>query len=351
MSRRTWLILPVALIAFAVLASLAAAIGAAVGRVVIPQRPVADRVSFSPMDDYTLSDTVEGDLFVTGSVITLTSDSVVQGSVSLIGANIVIAGHINGDLTIISGDNITFDPSAEINGDTEIFGDNVAVSSGTRMNGGLEVSANHIIIPEDFAPAGSLTLCSGDGPRPCDLTITAPQATPFSLLMGAFTLAGAAGLAVVVFPRQIGRMEDAMRHDGRKLTVLGFAVLLLAGGITAVWLLLVAALPPLGVLLVPVYGVSMLALGVLSLSGWITLSLLVGDVLMRGVLRIPLPALLEAIIGMALLTGLLTGVSLIPFGAIAALPLLLLLTSVGVGAAVSTRLGRRPLRGARLVQG
>lgn len=353
MSRRTWLIFPLALIAFAVLASLASLVGSAVARVVMPQRPAEDRMSFNPMEAYSLSETVEGDLFVTGTTIELTSDSHVLGDVSLVGEDVTIAGRIDGDLTVIAGGRVTIQDSAEVMGDTRLYGDQMAIGAAS-LHGDVDASGNHVDLAQGFSPAGSLSLCANDSyqnAQPCALEVTPPQASPINALFSGLMLAGAAGLAVVVFPRSIGRMEDAVRHDGRKVAVLGFGVLLLAGGITAVWLLLVATIPPLGVVLIPVFGIAVFALVVLIVSGWITLSLLIGDVLMRVVFRMALPALVEAVAGMALLTAVLYGVSLIPFGVFAALPILVALTSVGLGAAVSTRLGRRPQRGARLVQG
>jgi hypothetical protein len=346
MSRRTWLIFPLALIAFAILASLASIIGSAVASVVMPQRPPEDLVSINPMESYTLSETVEGDLFITGTTIELTSDSHVLGDVSLVGEDITIAGRIDGDLTIIAGGTINLASSAEIQGDALLFGDNVLLANAS-VAGDLDATGNRVELVEGTVSSGSLNLCTTD----CQLPVMPPQATPINTLFLGLTLAGASGLAVVVFPRSIGRMEDAVRHDARKVAVLGFGVLLLAGGVTVVWLLLLATIPPLGVLLIPVFGIAMIALLVLAVSGWITISLMVGDILLRGVLKVTLPALVEAVAGMALLIGLVIGVSLIPFGAIAMLPIVIALTSVGLGAAVSTRLGRRPQRGARLVQG
>jgi hypothetical protein len=354
MSRRTWFIFPLALVMFAVFAGLALTIGSSVARLVLPQRAAEDVIAFNVLESYTITDNVVGDVFVTGENITLDADSHIEGDASFIGDNVTIAGLVGGDLTVIAGNSITLETSAEIHGDVLLFGDTIMLQD-ARVNGSLSANGNQVDVSEAFAPNGTLEICErtfADGRAAvCDLDFMSPQVSPVVGLLFGLTFAGAAGLAVIVFPRQIGRLEDALRRAPRRLTLVGFGALLVVAAVTALWLMLLAGLPPIGILLMPVYGIGLAVFGVFTLLGWITLSLLVGDFLLRRVLRFPLPPLLEVMTGTLILLALGFGISLIPFGNIAVLPIVIVLTSAGVGAAFSTRLGRRPLYGARLVQG
>jgi hypothetical protein len=138
---------------------------------------------------------------------------------------------------------------------------------------------------------------------------------------GSLVLGGLAVLAVTLFPRRVSLMAEAVRRRPGRLSRMGLALGLLLLGLSAVYLVLLAAVPLLGLLLLPLPLLLSMAFLGLAAGGWITLALVWNALL------------------------------LLPYGGWLALAALLVCGVVGMGAAASTHLGARALHESYFVQG
>jgi hypothetical protein len=181
--------------------------------------------------------------------------------------------------------------------------------------------------------------------------LSAPVNALVLLVLSSLVLAGFSTLAVTMFPRQVSHIEEAIRARPRNLVGAGFATFLLIIGLSAALVLVLALLPPLGLVLLPVYALLGLGLLVLVIAGLVTLSLVIGEWLVRRATHAPAPPLITAAVGSLALSAVLTVLALLPFGLIISLLSVAAVSSLGVGAALFTRLGTRPLRRSVFVQG
>ncbi|MFN8531181.1 MAG: polymer-forming cytoskeletal protein [Anaerolineae bacterium] len=329
-------------------------------------------------NSYQLDSQTEGDLVVVGSTIDISGT--VDGSAALIGDRVTISGVIEGDLAIsaptillenarINGDVVLMgshiDLGAVVNGDLLLSSDSLDVREGTTIAGEVGMCASKITDERNLPPAE----CSGQTIPPIVAALIAIRSqggaqlpiSPLEVLLGGVVfsamMAGLASLCVTLFPKQISRIEEAIRAYPRHLGGVGVATFALSIGVSAALIVLLALLPPLGVILVPVYLIAGIGLLVLVAVGWVTLSLVIGDSLARRIVRSSsvgrrvYPPLITAALGSAGLSLLFTVLSLIPFGGVLTALLALAILSTGVGAAMFTRLGTRSLTRATFVQG
>ncbi len=316
--------------------------------------------------DYRLQERLDDALVVIGDQVTIAAEGDVAGSAALIGFDRVsVAGPLAAGLTAAGGE---VRVSGAVAGDVTLIGGRLEVTG--RLSGELIAIGQTLTLGPQAQIDGGITACVGSvddqrpgapaDVRPCSQTIGlgAPAliggpapALPSWGVLGALLLIGLAALMVTVFPQQFGRAGDAVRLRPRGLALNGAAALLLAAGLTAGVLVATAALPPLGLALLPALLLLGLALLVLLVAGWLTLALVIGDWLLRRVGRGAQPPLLAATLGMAALTAAGYVLAFIPFGAAALLAGLALLGAMGMGALLATRLGTRPLRPRYWVQG
>ena len=330
--------------------------------------------------DYRLSETYSGDLVVIGSSIVLDMGSRVTGNASLIGDRITVNGVVEGNLTVL-GDQLDLEANSHVEGDAALTGDVVSLTG--RIDGDVQVTADSLTVAQNALVGGTLLPCADnftssgrdtltigdcDGSEkfaPFDTLVglrnqsvilssgqlAAPGSALLLLVLSSLTLVGISTLAVTMFPRQISHIEEAIRSRPRSLVGAGFATFLLIFGLCAALVTLLALLPPLGLVLLPVYFLIGLALLVLVIAGMVTLSLVLGDWLVARFGRTAAPPLITVIVGSLALSSVLTVLVLLPFGFVIGAAVLALVSSVGVGAALFTRLGTRPLRRSYFIQG
>lgn len=331
-------------------------------------------------DDYRLTGTYEGDLVVVAGTIVLAPGSRVTGDASFVGDRITIEGAIDGDLTTI-GDSVTLGSAARVAGDAALMSDSAAVAG--QVGGDLTVNGDSLTLePQAFVSGtvtpcadvinrseqASLTLVSCDAEQqfaPFDallalrnrtlavdgMQLSAANGALLVLILSSLGLVGFSALAVTMFPRQISHIEEAIRSRPRSLVGAGFATFLLIVGLGAALIVLLAVFPPVGLVLLPVYAFLGLALLGLVVAGLVTLSLVLGDWLLHRAKRYEAPPLVTAAVGSLALSALLTLVALLPFGVVISLLAAGAVSSVGVGAALFTRLGTRPMRRSYFIQG
>src|SRR5690606_30075795 len=141
-------------------------------------------------------------------------------------------------------------------------------------------------------------------------------------------------------------------HTGpRSLGGTGLMMMALAAGVTFALIAAVVAVPPLGLVLVPVYVLAALVFFGMALAGWITITLVIGDFLLRRIGRVALPPLVIAAVGNLTLLLVWNLLALHPTTRILGLIGLIGLGTIGLGATFITRLGTRPVHRSYLVQG
>ncbi len=358
-------------------AAILVVLGLALGlRAQVTQRVMPDNnVILQP--SYLLSGAHDADLVVLGSSVGLSAGSDVSGNAALVGEFLTISGTIDGSLTAI-GDTITLEPMAHVRGDVNLMGDSLIVAG--RIDGNLVVNGGSLILHPSAQIAGTISTCVGAVDNPLNLAIgcTSPSSEPFAWLIalrnsalpealltvgtpslgalalaafGALGLVGTSVLAVTFFPRQISHIEEALRTRPRSFAGVGIASYALAVGLFFALTFLLALFPPLGLLLVPIFLLFGLALLLLALSGLITLSVILGDWLLRRSSRVPQPPLVAALAGSCALSLAFGALSLLPFGLVISAALLCLVSSAGLGASMYTRVGTRPAGRTYFVQG
>jgi hypothetical protein len=97
----------------------------------------------------------------------------------------------------------------------------------------------------------------------------------------ALGLAALSGLIVTIFPRHFGQMTQAVRALPARVSRIGCLTQGLVVALVAGLGILIAVLPPLGLVLLPILALLMLPLGILFVIGWMTVALLTGDWLLR----------------------------------------------------------------------
>ncbi len=328
---------------------------------------------------YTLDSTKTNDLFVIADTIHLYNDSHVEADASLIGQSLIIVdGLIDGDLTVMGG-NINLGSATQINGDATLIGNKITVSG--HVTGHFRVIAQDLVIDENAQLRDDTDLCATHmtiansnralGTRQCgnderegwqalrdgSLAKKAIAGGGFSFAGFVFTgllalgLAALSGLIVTIFPRRFGQMTEAIRTLPARVSRIGcltqiFAVALIFGlGV------LIAILPPLGLILLPILALLMLPLGILFVIGWMTMALLAGDWLLRRFARRTSPPMLTVIAGSLGLFLIWTLLGILPYGPILSLLMVVLTGAIGLGAAIMTRGGTRSPMRSYFVQG
>ncbi len=370
-SRRNFLIFAGAVIGVLVLALLV--------RQPVAQRTELDGNNVIFQDNYRLSGDHLNDLVAGGQQVDLDAGSRVTGNTSLLGNTLHVAGAVEGSLTML-GDSLSVDPGASIGKDANLMGKQVTF--GGSVAGNLRITADHVTLLPGASIGGKIDVCSADI---TDQRVGAAQVAcvddgfdPFAALialrdtsMGATTfgarmdtlatlgfavvamvmLTGVSALLVTFFPRQISHIEEAMRARPRSFGGVGIATYALVLGLFFAMTLLLAVIPPLGLLLIPVFLIVLLILFVLNLTGLVTIAILIGDWLLRRVSRLPTPPLIAAVVGSLALSLVLGGIALLPFGFAISFLLFGIVSSVGLGASLFTRVGTRSVGRTYFIQG
>ena len=350
-------------------------------RHVLIQQPLLRSEHFVLQETYHLTGARSDDLIALAETIVLDAESHVDGNVALLGSDLRVDGRISGDLTAL-GDRIQFGPSANIVGNVTLLVDNSIVDgeiSGTLNAYGntLTINPNASISGPVFSCADSLVNAENTMPiRDCNesdflgstatlealrdpqvalplLNITVGGAAVLVLFsaLGSLALSGLSILAVVMFPRQISHIEEAIRLNPRHLGLTGVLLAVLAAGLTFAAGALMAAVPALGLVLIPAYLVVALLFFGMTLTGWITLTLIVGDLIVRRISQVALPPLVIAAAGNVSLLLIWNLLALNSVSRLIGLIALGVLGAVGLGAAFTTRMGTKPAHKSYLVQG
>ncbi|MBZ0287722.1 MAG: polymer-forming cytoskeletal protein [Anaerolineae bacterium] len=344
-------------------------------------QPDSKQVIFT--DEYTLSDSYGQSLAVVADTAVLGGDSHVNGDAALVGHEVAqVDGLVTGDLTVV-GDALTLGATGRVLGDLSAMGS--AVTLDGTVEGKVIVIGDTLVVHPGAKIAGSVVACVDaitdlrTGAPPIErckdadalMVLFAPlqglsEGFEISQLLasGGLTgggllfslsasllLTGLSALAVTIFPRRFSHVQEALLSTPGSMAALGSMALLLVVGLSTGVIVIVSALPPVGLILVPLSLLMGLVMTALCIVGWITLALLVGDFTLRHLTRTILPPVIDAAFGSVLLFTLWHVLAIIPFGGLFGLLLMGLLGVTGFGAALATRAGTRPLRRRHFVQG
>ncbi len=277
-----------------------------------------------------------------------------------------ISGQINEDLTVLA---TTIDFAGGVDGSAVFLAEAVTLSG--EIDGETIVIAERLTLEDGFD--GVVTACTEEitgsydtaAIRDCDRTaargIVSRAGAQFASvgfvsllnhraasgvagvllpLPNVLFLTGLAALLVTLFPGAVRNIDTTVRANPRRMIATGTMVSLMAVGVTAAWVVLLAYLPLLGVIALPVYLLVLVAFGVMLSAGWVTLALAVGEAIIRRVGGHALPPLVVTVIGGLLLSALAYGISFLPLGDLLVLIVFFLLGLAGLGAAYASRLGR-----------
>jgi hypothetical protein len=327
-------------------------------------------------DEMIIAERVEGDLIAIARSVMVTETGHVTGNLWVVSDSFLSEGRIDGNLVVIS-DGFTHD--GVLNGGLTLLADNALIEG--RIAGAVNVSATNVSVEPAGLAVQPLQLCASTVVGVSEFTCS--RAGRFALLeslvalrtggntgidlsapllsgdlLGAAAIlaltlgiVGVSALAVAAFPRQISRIEDAIRAQPRSMGGAGLALYALALGVSLGMIVLLGLLPAVGVVLMPIWLLLGIGLLALLLMGWITLSMMIGEWLMRRLSRTGAPPLVTAVAGGLILWAIFAAAAILPFGAPIGGIILALIGAVGAGAALFTRLGTRPLRSSYFVQG
>jgi len=329
---------------------------------------------------FTLNSSRDSGLVVLAEAIQFGENSDVAGNVALIASEVHLAGHIDGDLTVLA-EHVELDADSQITGNVTLLVNNAEVGA-ANIGGTLDLRGDQIALDPALRVGGAIYGCvdrlfASELPvLPCDesdlmtstqtleslsdpqvilpllnLTISGVAVYAIFSAFASLALSGLSILAVVIFPRQISYIEEAIRRNPRGVGGTGLAILLLAAGVSVGLGLLLVALPPLGFVIVPAYLLVVLLFAGMVLAGWITVTLMAGDLFLQRLGRPNLPPLVIAAVGNVTLLLAWNVLAINSLSRFLGFMLLLVLGAVGLGATFSTRLGTRPAYRSYLVQG
>ena len=285
-------------------------------------------------DNFTLKsgEKLNGDLVVFGGNVTVEEDANLNGNLVVFGGTISSNGNLNGDVVVFGGQ-IALDENAVVAGDVVTIGGQLTQAEGAKIKG--EVVKN--VSPDIQIPSGRI---------PPD--VTPPSVNfdfnPFWTVAGIFyravILAALAMLVVVFLKPQMENVSQAI--VSQPVMSGGVGLLTVFGG--PISIVVVALVMIITLILIPVAAVvvflGVLAIALAWLFGMIALGNEVGERFTQSINQSWAPAFTA---------GFGTFLLMLVGGAIGEIPCIgwlfvALIGFVGVGAAVLTRFGTRPLQ-------
>jgi cytoskeletal protein CcmA (bactofilin family) len=352
-----------------------------VARHVLVQQPLLSDTQIHFEHVYTLSGALSEDLVVFAETIDLPADSRVTGNVALLGDTVTVNGPISGDLTVLASQ-VHIGPDADISGNATLLAETAQIDG--HIAGALHVRSDALEIHDSAQIEEMVYVCAESfddtrlepRSRIChdsdlwsstqtletlrdpnfvlpllNITISGAALAIMATAVGSLALSGLSILAVVLFPRQISHIEEAVRTGSRSLGGTGIMLMVLAVGVTFAAGLAVVVVPMLGVVIVPLYLLAALLFFGMTLAGWITITLVVGDLILRRLNLAMLPPLVITAVGNVGLLLVWNLLALTDLTRLLGLLGLVALSSVGLGAACITRMGTKPVHRSYLVQG
>jgi len=339
--------------------------------------------------------TFDGDLGILRGNLTMPEGSVVNGDLFVTSGNAFIAGRVKGNLAILNGE-LTLTPTGQVAGDifglranqdvagqvegdlTALFG-NMALRHTALVRGDLLVAPGHLQREAGARVLGNQVYDLEKGLEQVPGQIPTPPAMPIlprpshratwrcevgrflgRVLAAAFLSLLSIGLGVLVaaiWPRPTRRVSDCIATWPGQSFGLGLLTFLIAAGLEAlaailimlIWLVAAVLLGtviliPLGLLLILLSPLLLLPVPVVLagavILGWVGLSDLIGQKALRLLKATGARPVGTVLVGL-LLTVAIAALLWIVKPVCCAGPFVILVSSVGLGAVIHTRLGRQ----------
>jgi hypothetical protein len=273
---------------------------------------------------YTLEsgDTLDGDLAIFGGVATLEVESLVTGSVFVLGGNLDAHGQIDGDLVLLGG-NANLLSTTWILGDVFTVGGHVN-TAGARIDGEFVMGEN-FVIPFDF---DSFEFRSWEG-FPFETFRLSFRARVLSYLFTSFVMAALAIIVVLLFPKPADQVASTVIEQPAIAGGMGLLTC-----VVAVPLFIVMAIT---ICLLPVSFLGIVLFVVAWLYGMVAVGLEVGKRLLTALDQEYQP-IMAAGLGTLVVSLVLGGIGFIPcVGWIGSF----VVGMIGLGAVLLTRFGSR----------
>jgi len=288
-------------------------------------------------DNFTLEsgEELNGDLVVFGGNVTVEKDADLNGSLVVFGGTVSSDGNLNGDVVIFGGQ-IALDENAVVTGDVVTIGGQLTQAEGAKIKG--EVVKN--ISPDIQIPNGQIS----PNVKPPQVINYNPFWTAggvFIVFLRALIIAGLAMLVVIFLKPQMENVSQAI--VSQPVMSGGVGLLTVFGG--PVSIVVVALIMIITLILIPVAVVVVFAgalvIALAWLFGMIALGNEVGERFAQSINQSWAPVLTA---------GFGTFLLMLIGGAIGQIPcvgwlFVALVGLVGIGAAVITRFGTRPVQG------
>lgn len=340
------------------------------GTLTMPESSSVNGDVFVTSGDADIAGRVNGNLAIIGGDLVLAETSRVTGDVFGLSAGLDVAGYVEGNLSTLLGD-MELRGTAVVKGDLLVTPGDFEREEGAQVQGDVvhEFSIPEIPFlqrqPKDVTPwtPTPLPRLGRPNPEPVGQRIGRFVGRAVSAMFLGLVFIAVGALVVFVWPRATRQVADCIATLPVQSFGLGLLTYLLAAGLealAAVLMILIILLAtaligtvillPVGLLLIILSGLVLLPVPLVlagaMVLGWVGLAILIGERVLKA-LRIQDAAPLgKAFVGLLITVGLATLLWVIQ-PACCAWPFVILLTSVGLGAAFHTRFGRQSCRAAK----
>lgn len=249
-----------------------------------------DRVVVGQSFTLASGERLNGNLAVVGGSVDIEEEATLAGDMAVFGGAVRVAGRITGDVVAFGG-SVELASTANVRGDLVVLGGTLTRSPGATVGGDVQETRG----PSDFFR----------GPSVPFVTPPAAPTSPLNFLFDTLTRTlGAIGLslvlatlgvlAVVLLPKQTERIAEVLVGQPAIALAAGVLTWLVVAGLVII-LTITICLAPLALLIFVLVALAWLL-------GWITAGWLVGQRLLHAFNLKKVSPLLEAIVGVVLIT-------------------------------------------------
>ncbi len=194
--------------------------------VVFAQSPDGDKLVIGENFVLTAGDRINGNLAVVGGDAELEAESVVNGDVAVLGGDLSVSGTVTGDVVVFGG-SVTLDEGAVVRGSVAGIGSSVSRAPGATVGGDL-FDTESFPVPDRLIPPIAPPTPAEPGPpmlsHVWSLILWPIQALGWSLLMAILAV-----LAVLIAPRNVGRVANTVATESLMSFIVGLFALAVAG--------------------------------------------------------------------------------------------------------------------------
>lgn len=332
------------------------------GNLDVPEGAVVNGSVFVTNGHVTIAGRVDGNVAVLGGFLDLAQTGLVRGDAMATGGLHKIAGQVRGNASFLFGD-LALRSTALISGDLLVAPGHLQREAGSQVQGKVVTDVTASSLTHQTTPEGvpQAPLPTAVPSRPHSEPVAPRLGQVLGRILGvvfsSLVFVAVCVLVVLLWPRATRRVADCIAALPAQSLGLGLLTFLIAAGlevvavVALVLIILVGALLMATVVLIPV-GLLLILLSWLILLpvplamvggvvlGWVGLSELIGRKLLDALRAHNVAPLGSALLGL-LITVSISAMLWILKPVCCAWPLVILLTSVGLGSVFHTRFGRQ----------